>query len=121
MKNQYQRRLADILQDIKKNDTNYDVRYNLIIKAMCLASKCEYKVGFRVDEENKWPIAVIHLPEGQLSWHMAPDDISYDGHTNDEKFTRIDQFSYNTTNILTDAIIADGEQQSAYWEAKQSN
>ena len=82
---------AKILQDIKYNDTNYDIRYNLIIKAMTLAAECGYNIGFRVDESG-WPIVIIHLDEGQISWHMPPDNTNYDGHDTDEKYKRIDLF-----------------------------
>ena len=39
-----------------------------------------------------WPIVVIHLPEGQLSWHMPPDLIPYDSHSTEENYRRIDEF-----------------------------
>ena len=45
------KQLAEILQSIKENDENYEVRYGLIIKAMYFANACEYKVAFRVDEQ----------------------------------------------------------------------
>lgn len=93
-----EKQLAKTLQKIKENDTNYSVRYGLIIKAMCQAQTIGYKVGFRIDKDDpnmddRWPIVVIHLPEGQISWHIEPDSIPFDGHSTEKKFKRIDDFS----------------------------
>ena len=84
--------LSTLLLRIVVNDTNYDLRYDLIMKAMALAIECLYKVGIRVDTSNNWPVCVIHLPTGQVSWHMPPDETCYDNHTTEEKIKRIDDF-----------------------------
>lgn len=48
-----------------------------------------------------WPVVYIETPAGQLSWHIAPDDMDlfshlrgtdrnpWDGHSTDEKHRRI--------------------------------
>lgn len=48
-----------------------------------------------------WPVLFVDLPTGQVSWHIAPRDIdlfkhvtvgtgTWDGHTIDEKYERLD-------------------------------
>ena len=86
------KKLSKLLLEIVKYDLNYDKRYILILEAISLATKCDYTVGIRVDTSNNWPIIVIHLPTGQISWHMPPDEIKYDNHTTEEKFKRIYDF-----------------------------
>lgn len=83
-------KLSDTLKQIKENDKNYEIRFELIIKAMYYANIIGYETGLRCD--NNWPVAIIHLPEGQVSWHMEPDSIEYDGHSIEEKYKRIDQY-----------------------------
>lgn len=76
----------EICNKIKENYTNYDIRYNLVLDAIGIANKCNYKVGFRLDkdlpflEQSEWIVVVIHTPEKQMSWHMPADKIPYDGH-----------------------------------------
>jgi hypothetical protein len=89
-----ERVLAKILEEIVVNDINYNIRYNLIIKAMFIVHELGikdpvYKVGFRCDD---WPVVILHLPQGQISWHMQPDTIDYDGHSTEEKNDRICAF-----------------------------
>lgn len=91
-------KLSNTLQKIKENDLNYEIRYELIIKAMYYATEIGYETGLRCDKDNNWPIAIIHLPEGQVSWHMEPDPIEYDGHSTEEKYIRIDDY---TKTVLT--------------------
>jgi hypothetical protein len=48
-----------------------------------------------------WPVIFIRLPAGQVSWHVNPEDLdlfdhvnvgteTWDGHTTDEKYARLD-------------------------------
>lgn len=48
-----------------------------------------------------WPVLFINLPTGQVSWHVNPEDLdlfqhvtvgteTWDGHTTDEKYARLD-------------------------------
>lgn len=60
--------------------------------------------------EPTWPVLFIDLPTGQVSWHIAPDDMDlfghvnqwdagsisariWDGHTTDEKYERLDRLT----------------------------
>lgn len=89
------RQLAGVLARIVLNDTNYDVRYALVIEAMHLALRAGYAAGIGVDpkEEPEFAAVVyIELPEGQLSWHMPIHPHSWDNHTTSEKFERIMRF-----------------------------
>jgi len=86
--------LRDLLLRIKNRDTDYAVRYGLVLEAMRLANKAGYETGFRIDQaEPEWPVAYIELPEGQVSWHMPEHRRPWDGHSTDEKFHRIDRFA----------------------------
>lgn len=73
---------------------------NLAVQlAAKLADSLGYRVGLRTDpEEPDWPVLVIDLPTGQVSWHLPahevvghfeayPDD--WDGHTVEDKRERI--------------------------------
>jgi|WetSurMetagenome_2_1015567.scaffolds.fasta_scaffold1592545_1 hypothetical protein len=100
-------KLSQCLKSIEENDTNYDIRYNLVIRAFYLANKLGYKTGIRVDaSELDWPIYVIELPnDKQISWHMPSHKIPYDGHTTEEKYERCREYSKNYaedhfTNII---------------------
>ena len=76
-----------------ENDLNYDKRYDLVIKAMHIARQQGYEVGIRIDpNESEWPVAYIELPTGQVSWHMPQHKKEWDGHTTEEKFSRIKQY-----------------------------
>lgn len=52
-------------------------------------------------EEPDWPVLFVDLPSGQVSWHIAPDDLdlfghvrlgsaAWDGHSTQEKYARLD-------------------------------
>lgn len=84
--------LITLLREIEKNDTNYDVRYGLVLKAVSLSHELGLKAGFRIDYANpEWPVAFIELPTGQVSWHMPEHPIPWDGHTTEEKYERCKQ------------------------------
>ena len=52
-------------------------------------------------DEPLWPVCIIHLPAGQASWHISPDDMDlfshlraypgriYDGHSTKQKYARL--------------------------------
>lgn len=58
-------------------------------------------IGVDPDEPD-WPVVYIDAPSGQLSWHLAQDDLPlfthvprttatlWDGHTTEEKYARLD-------------------------------
>jgi hypothetical protein len=51
--------------------------------------------------EPDWPVLYVQTPEGQLSWHVSPDDldlfghlavvpgVQWDGHSTEEKYERL--------------------------------
>lgn len=85
--------LKTCLMKAVDNDTNYDVRYGLVLEIMCLANKMGYPNGVRIDEsEPEWPVFYIELPTGQVSWHMPAHKHIWDGHTTEEKFQRIKNY-----------------------------
>lgn len=64
-------------------------------------------IGYTDPTTPEWAVVTIELPTGQASWHIAPDDMdlfqhvqqvtryarSWDGHTTDEKYRRVDAFA----------------------------
>lgn len=76
-------KLARILAKTVANYTNYDTRYDLVLRALSLARKLGYTCGFRHDpSEPDWPVVVIVLPlHGEVSWHMPPSKIEWDKST----------------------------------------
>jgi hypothetical protein len=80
------------LRQIEEFDVaeNYGQRNLLIYQAMYLASRFSMLVGIRIDSaEPTWPVIFIELPTGQVSWHVAEHSIVWDGHTTQQKYTRI--------------------------------
>ncbi|MER8197079.1 hypothetical protein ABTY00_24315 [Streptomyces microflavus] len=55
--------------------------------------------------EPDWPVLFIETDAGQLSWHIAPDDVPlfahvprsdssvWDGHTTEQKYARLDNLT----------------------------
>lgn len=81
--------LAAVLAEIEANDTNYEVRYGLVLRAMAAAAALGYRVGIAVDHaEPEWPVVYIELPTGQVSWHMPAHSEAFDGHSTAEKYER---------------------------------
>jgi len=86
--------LKDLLRIIEQNHTNYDRRYGLVIQAMGLAARDGLNVGIRPDpseDPTKWLVVIIHLPTGQISWHMPVDQVAYDGHSTEDMYDRVRQ------------------------------
>jgi hypothetical protein len=87
------RRFAEHIAVIEANETNYDVRYVLVLEAVAMATQLGYQAGFRIDPaEPDWPVAYIELPTGQVSWHLPAHPVVWDGHTTPEKYARIRQY-----------------------------
>lgn len=81
--------LPHILALIERNDTNYDARYALVLRAVSAAVDAGLKAGFRIDPgEPEWPVAYIELPANQVSWHLPQHPIAWDGHDTPEKYAR---------------------------------
>lgn len=78
------------LAEIERNDTNYDVRYGLVLDAMAAAHGAGYPTGIAIDPNDPdRPVVYIQLPTGQVSWHMPAHPTPYDGHDTPEKYHRI--------------------------------
>src|SRR5262245_59258710 len=78
-----------LLHAIEEADTNYAVRYTLVLDAVAMANHLGYATGFRLDPQAPaWPVAYIELPTGQVSWHLPQHPTPYDGHTTEEKYRR---------------------------------
>jgi hypothetical protein len=87
------RMLGEVLGLIQENDSNYDVRYGLVLEAVTAAHCLGYEAGFRIDpQEPEWPVAFIELPSGQVSWHLPQHAQPWDGHDTPEKYARVDDF-----------------------------
>jgi hypothetical protein len=85
--------LRQLLAEIVEHDTDYVTRYPLVFRAVPLALDCGYAAGIRIDlAEPEWPVVYIELPTGQVSWHMPQFEPAFDGHTTEEKFTRIREY-----------------------------
>lgn len=94
--------LKDSLQRIKDNDEDYAERYRQVLIAVSCANQLGMKAGFRLDpNELDWPCAYIHLPTGQVSWHMPAFPDPWDGHTTEEKYRRIDAYTGGPPSRLT--------------------
>jgi hypothetical protein len=79
---------------------------NLAVQLLAkLAEEKGYAVGLRKDpEEPEWPVLMIDLPTGQVSWHLPAAEVvgkwseypdGWDGHTTEEKRERIRRFVEN--------------------------
>ncbi len=56
-------------------------------------------------DEPDWPVVYVSTEAGQLSWHLAPDDLplfahvarsasaAWDGHTTEQKYARLDDLT----------------------------
>ncbi len=81
------------LADIEAADTNYPVRYGLVLRALDLATRAGLSAGIAIDPaEPDWPVVYIELPTGQVSWHMPAHPVSFDGHSTEEKYSRCRAF-----------------------------
>ena len=86
---------CECLKQIIQCDQNYGLRTVLVYKALYLASALGLKCGFRTDpSEEQYPVVVIELPDGigEIAWHCQGTDLAYDGHSTQEKFSRINKF-----------------------------
>lgn len=66
-----------------------------------LAATYDSTIGFTDPNEPDWAVVTISTPEGQMTWHISPDDMDlfghvddhpdayYDGHTTEEKYERL--------------------------------
>lgn len=68
-----------------------------------LAAHYPSRIGFTDVSEPEWSVVTIDTPEGQMTWHIGPDDVGlfnhvrrtkptdepWDGHTTEEKYERL--------------------------------
>jgi hypothetical protein len=66
-----------------------------------LAAAYNSTIGFTDPDEPDWAVVTIDTPEGQMAWHISPDDMDlfghvsnypdarWDGHTTEEKYERL--------------------------------
>ena len=83
--------LADIMMaDQMQPEPDYAERNLATWKALGFAAQLGYQVGFDFDPaEPEWPVAMIQLPTGQVSWHTPRFPQRWDGHTTEEKYRRL--------------------------------
>jgi FtsP/CotA-like multicopper oxidase with cupredoxin domain len=88
-------------------DSVYRERAHLVAH---LAALYPSVIGYNDPNEPDWAVVFVKTPEGQLSWHVAPDDmdlfthvafgnlisrqvVTWDGHTTEEKYARLDRLT----------------------------
>lgn len=68
-----------------------------------LATLYPSHIGYTDPDEPDWPVVIIETAAGQMSWHIAPEDVhlfdhvtqtnrycrGWDGHTTEEKYARL--------------------------------
>jgi hypothetical protein len=93
--------LAAALAEIERADVDYQRRQWLVYHALELSSLIGYPTGIGMDDkEPDWPVVYIELPTGQVSWHMPPHPVPYDGHTTREKYSRCRLFSESVNSSV---------------------
>ena len=80
-------------------DVAYAERNMVVLGLAALAQSAGCLVGKAVDaSEPEWPVLLIDLPEGQVSWHLPVGDMpesmpdypgEWDGHDTPEKYARL--------------------------------
>lgn len=72
----------------------YAARNQFLVQAAGFASVAGYSAGYAIDPAAPdWPVLLIDLPTGQVSWHLPAYPGTYDGHTTAEKYARVKAFS----------------------------
>lgn len=84
--------LKETFRAIEENDTNYQVRYGLVLRALLFAHDLGLPAGIRFDVDPEWPVVYIELPTGQVSWHMPQHVVAWDGHDTSTKYQRINDW-----------------------------
>jgi len=74
----------------------YEARNKHIYAALSVAVNLGFEAGIRLDpDEPEWPVVFIELPTGQVSWHVPQHQHSWDGHSNEEKSSRVSRYIEN--------------------------
>jgi hypothetical protein len=73
-----------------------------VFLALAAFKRRGHTVGYRIDEDEDWPVVYAETPVGQIAWHVPreelPDwldrnELEYDGHTTEEKHERVQAFA----------------------------
>ena len=93
------------MTDKTQSDTLQEAYHdrNLAVMALArLAMAFGFPAGLHVDpDEPDWPVLMVDLPSGQVSWHLPKTEIigpwpmydgDWDGHTLEEKQARVARF-----------------------------
>lgn len=85
--------LSEIKHADRQDPPDYKRRNRATYQAIEWANLIGYEAGFAFDpNEPDWPVAMIKLPTGQVSWHVPKFPDPWDGHTTEEKYERIDDY-----------------------------
>ena len=86
--------MKKLLKAVVEAGDDYAVRNKLVIQMLALADSLGYQVGIRIDaQEPEWPVVFVELSEaGQISFHLPQHTLPWDGHTNEEKLSRIRRY-----------------------------
>jgi hypothetical protein len=83
-------------------DSVYRERAHLVAH---LAAIYPSVIGYSDPTEPDWAVVYVKTAEGQMSWHISPDDmdlfghvphgdlVTWDGHTTEEKYARLDRLT----------------------------
>lgn len=83
-------------------DSVYRERAHLVAH---LAALYPSVIGYDDPAEPEWAVVYVKTAQGQMSWHISPDDmdlfthvprgvaITWDGHTTEEKYARLDRLT----------------------------
>jgi hypothetical protein len=88
-------KVGRLLELIRENDKQYLLRELLVWRLFYQCKLLRYKcsVGTDPDCPEGWRSVRIELPcAGQFSWHTPDDEIVYDGHTTEDKYSRVDLY-----------------------------
>lgn len=87
-----------------------------------LAARYPSHMGFTDPLEPDWAVVVVETPEGQMSWHIAPDDQGlfnlvrrtkptdrpWDGHTTEEKYERLSRLTRHEHHVSRETLTEGG-------------
>jgi hypothetical protein len=99
-------RLFDHIERMDK-EQDYTERNKSVLLAMSFAALLEYPVGIRADDfaGPEWPVVVIQLPTGQVSWHLPEFKDPWDGHDTPTKYERIHAWKEQINHLQSPARV----------------
>lgn len=77
-------------------------------------------IGYHDPTEPDWAVVIVDTPSGQMSWHVAPDDMdlfrhvhrseinTWDGHSTDEKYERLRRLIGSHLTVVMNEEGSDG-------------